>query len=258
MNANQAIVALRALPGGDGKIRLERHGAVATIVLDHPRKRNAVSPGMMLDLHVLVQELEDDPGAAVLIHGAGARSFCAGGDLSAVRAGLLERSPGAAMCRVMGDALDRLSDLPAVVIAAVEGAALGGGAEVLTAADHVVVADDAIVGFVHASLGVSPGWGGAARLRARVGGGRAAVILASARRMRAAEALQWGVVDELCGAGEAVAKARALAEEIAANPVAAVQGCVTAVRDPQREAATFADLWGGAAHRVALGLSELP
>ncbi len=264
MDLTGARAALRALsdaalapPGADvGRVRLARSGGIARVLLDHERRRNAVTVQMMLDLDAAVGALQADPGAAVVVSGAGHAAFCAGGDLRAVRASLLDRPGAEAMAWVMQAALDGLAALPVPVFGAVEGFALGGGAEILTACDHVVVGAGATVGFVQAGLGVSTGWGGARRLATRVGTRRAALLLARARRMTSDEALQAGVVDEVVEAGGALARAMALAREVAANPPAAVQAAVRAARsgsgDAEREA--FLGVWGGPAHRRALGL----
>ena len=120
-----------------------------------------------------------------------------GGDLKDVRSHLMNPSAAAGMPAVMGGALDRLASLNAVIVAAVEGAALGGGAELLTAADWVIAADDAQIGFVHAALGVSPGWGGGHRLVRKVGHRAALPVLVGARKMTAAQSAVLGLVDEV-------------------------------------------------------------
>lgn len=251
------------LPRGGGCIRLERFGGRAEIAIDNPAARNALTPGMMADLGGIVEELEHfDAGVAVLIRGvesaSGARAFCAGGHLGAVQRSLLDADAAAGMCAWMTGLLDRLAGLPMVVVAAVEGAALGGGAELLTVADYVVAGDDARIGFVHAALGVSPGWGGARRLVGRVGGRRAVGLLARAERLDPRRARDIGLVDEVVRAGEAVAAARRWLEPVEACPPEAVRGVVRAVREGD-EAAVFTALWGGPAHRRALDrIASLP
>ena len=96
----------------------------------------------------------------MILSGADQYAFCAGGDLRDVRQSLLDSEQGRIMCEQMTHNLDLLLQLPSFVIAAVEGAALGGGAEVLTACDALICGESSTIGFVHASLGVSPGWGG--------------------------------------------------------------------------------------------------
>lgn len=244
----------RALPRGRGEIRLGIDGRHAELIIDSPQARNALSPGMMDDLGACVARLEAFDGVSVLVRGAGERAFCAGGDLDAVQAWLLEPGAGAAMCQYMGSVLDRLDALPMVVMAAVEGAALGGGAEILTACDLIVFGRGARVGFVQGRLGVSPGWGGGARLVRRVGARAALRCLAFASLMSAEEAERVGLVDRIVPDGQTAEAARGWLAELDILPPEAVRGAVRVVREAGTgaEQEVFAALWGGPAHREAL------
>lgn len=239
------------LPRGGGRVRLSVDGSVARLLIDQPQRRNAISPGMMVELREAVATLEAASGCcAVILSGAGG-AFCSGGDLSAVRAHLLQPGAGAGMCAYMTDTLDRLAALPMVCIAAVEGSALGGGAELLTVADVAVAGQSARIGFVHASLGVSTGWGGGRRLVAQVGPRKALRLLAFAERLSSAEAREAGLIDQVVEDGGALEAAEALAARLAALPVEAVRAAVTVARGGD-EAGLFAALWGGPAHQAAL------
>lgn len=242
------------LPRGEGRVRLEEHGRRAEIVLDSPSARNALSPGMMADLGEIVARLERWEGGAVLLRGEGDAAFCAGGHLHSVQAHLLEAGGGAGMCAWMTGVLNRLASLPAVVMAAVEGAALGGGAELITACDLVVAGRGARLGFVQAALGVSPGWGGGARLVRRVGARNAMRLLAFARPISAEEAESVGLVDRAVGQGEALQEARRWLAELESVPPEALRAAVLIARGApaELEEALFAELWGGPAHRAAL------
>ncbi len=243
-----------AMPEGPGRVRLEVDGAVATLRLDHPGARNALSPAMMVALADAVVSLAAAPPRAVIVGGVGS-AFCAGGDLGAVQAHLLAPGSAAEMQAFMAATCDALLALPSLVIAAVEGAALGGGAELLTACDLVYSAPSAKVGFVQAAMGVSPGFGGAARLVRRVGGRRAVDLLTRAAPMSAAEALRVGVVDEVCE--DAWGAARARAGECASLPPAAAAAVKPLVArllrgDSHAESEAFVALWGGPEHVAAL------
>ncbi len=251
---------LAALPRGEGQVRLEQSGAVARVVIDNPAARNAMSLGMMADLVQIIGRLEQEELAVVLLSGAGPQAFCAGGDLRSVAAHLMEPEHAAGMCAVMGDALDRLSRLSAVVLAAVEGSALGGGAEILSAADGIVAGAGARIGFIHAALGVSPGWGGGGRLVRRIGSVRALQVLTRAERMGAEEARAMGLVDQVVPDGDALLAAEAWTTQICKQPTAAVRAAVRLVRawrdtptaalEVERE--VFCSLWGEPDHRAAL------
>lgn len=242
-------------PRGRGQVRLTRNGDLAMLELDNPEARNAMSVAMMADFLRLVEELVERPPLVVIVGGAGDGGFCAGGDLRDVRSCLLNETTAEDMPRVMGAGLTALSSLPAVVISAVDGHALGGGAELSQAADWVILGQGAGIGFVHGRLGVSPGWGGASLLMKRVGRHRALQVLLAAKAFRGADAQALGIADEVVDSGSARARANELADEILQLPDAAIRGILEVVRssDPrQTEAEVFARLWAGGDHRDAL------
>jgi len=241
------------VPRGDGTVTLEIRDRVAELVIDNAARRNAISPGMMVDLEQALERLEAWDGAAVVVRGAGTKAFCSGGDLEAVERHLLDH--GDAMARFMTDLLDRMRRLRCVVIAAVEGSALGGGAEILTAADLVVASEGASIGFVHATLAVSPGWGGGRRLVEKVGSANAMRLLAFAERHDAATAKRLGVVDEVVPQGGAVGEAERWRARLASLPPDALHAAVEIARGTtvDRERALFVSLWGAPLHRAALG-----
>ncbi|MFT5684408.1 MAG: ethylmalonyl-CoA/methylmalonyl-CoA decarboxylase [Myxococcota bacterium] len=239
----------RDFPRGDGRIFCTIEAPSAEIVISSPRRRNAVSPGMMADLAEVVGRLEAQKDlSVVVIRGEGA-AFCAGGDLRAVREHLLTPEAGAGMCDFMTAALDALAALPVVCIGAVTGPALGGGAELLTVCDVVYATPDAPVGFVHASLGVSPGWGGGKRLVARVGGRTALRLLTGAERLSGARAVDAGLVDVICA--DPLAEVAAHRDRLTSMPVAAVRAAVQIAKGAP-EGPLFASLWGGEDHRAIL------
>ncbi len=250
-----------ALPadGRRGEVRVDRDGDVAIITIDHPSARNAMSPGMMVQLADGVGALAGASGPltgvrAVVMVGAGG-TFCAGGDLAAVQDHLLQPGIAREMQAFMARACDALAGLPMLVVAAVEGAALGGGAELLSACDVVFAHPSARIGWVQAAMGVSPGFGGARRLVGRVGRSRAVDILTHARPLSAAEALNLGIVDGI--AEDPLGRALERAREAASLPAVAgtaVKPLVDAILagDGGAEAATFERVWGGPEHVAAL------
>lgn len=242
------------LPRGGGRVRREDHGEVVELVIDQPEVHNALSAGMMADLLRELEGLLARPPRGLLLRGEGRRAFCSGGDLRDVREHLLDRAAGAGMCRVMGRLLDRLLAAPFPVLAAVEGVALGGGAELLTACHLVFAGAGSRVGFVHAALGVSPGWGGGRRLVAKVGAARARSVLLQARPFSDQEAVRMGLIDELLPAGTAREHALALLRRCASHPPEAVAAALGIAGGAGRahEEAAFAALWGSPAHRERL------
>jgi len=250
-----------AYPRGRGQIQLIQGPVLSELVIDNPKARNAMSLGMMADLLDAVDRLRADPPLALLIRGQGSVAFCAGGDLKEVRAHLMDRAAAEGMPIAMGDALDTLAELPSVVVVAVEGAALGGGAEITTVADWVVVSESAQIGFVHAALGVSPGWGGARRLIQRIGAGPATEVLLQAPRLNADRCFELGLAQSIAPQGEAVAVARAWVDRVTRWPHASIRGLLEILRtarsggDLKRiERRVFSELWAADDHCAALEL----
>ena len=121
--------------------------------------------------------------------------------------------------------------------------------------DLVVASESASIGFVHATLAVSPGWGGGRRLVEKVGQANAMRLLAFAERHDAASAKRLGVVDEVVPAGSAVGEAERWRTRLASLPPDALRAAIEIARGAtvERERALFVSLWGAPPHRAALG-----
>lgn len=219
---------LRSL-GGGGHVELTWSGPIATVVLDNEKSRNALTPTMFAELGDVVDALEDSDGVGVVLRGAGRRAFCAGADLSFVKSTRDDPSVGAGMCAYMHDLTRRLRRLPMVSVAAVEGGAWGGGAELSTATDFRVLARDARVHFVHARLGLAPGWGGGVRLTRIVGRGHALELLCASTPVSAQRALDLGLADRLSPPGESAAAAETLLAPMAEWSADSVRACKSMV-----------------------------
>lgn len=243
------------LPAMPGEVRAVP-GDVAEIVIDDPRTRNALHPGMMVGLADAVDAVRG--ARVVLLRGEGG-TFCSGGNLGAVRQHLVRPGGGHALGAFMQATVGALADLDAVVVGVATGNALGGGAELLSACDRVFAAPDARIGWVQAKMGVSPGFGGGQRLVRRVGPRRALELLLAPAPLSAAEALVAGLVEQV--ADEPLAAARAWADRVAALDPDVLRGAKAVVRAHASlpapdalavELAVFDRLWGGPAHLAAL------
>jgi len=241
-------------------VRLDLEGPVAALVLDHPEAANALSGVMLAELADAVDALEAWDGVAVLARGRGDRAFCAGADLRMVREQLRTPEDGLAMCRFMQALTQRILHLPQVTCAALEGATLGGGAELATAFDHRVSGGGRIC-FVQARLGLSPGWGGGARLVRLVGRSVALELLAGSVSVEGPRSLAIGLVDALAEPARAEAEARRLLERYTRWPVESVRAAKRLVAEASEAslahghevaAAGFSELWSGPANRSAL------
>lgn len=251
-----AIAALRALaaalPERPGRVILRRHGPVARIAIDNPAARGALTARMLVELVDVSASLVVDPPAAWILRGEG-EAFCAGGHLADVRDGLGAPELGRAMAIAVGGALDDLLALPALGIAAIDGPALGGGAELCTAADLRLVGPCGAIGFVQAARGVAPGWGGARRLVRHVGRSRAIALLARAETLDAAACASIGLA-EGPAQPNAVEVAERLVERLLVHGEALPRALVAQVdaADLAAEADAFAAVWGGPNHRALL------
>ncbi len=191
---------------------------VATITLNRPPV-NAVSPELIDELLDTVDTLAVDPAVrAVLIRGAGGR-YCAGADIAVMSDH--SRSTYRRMRRQIEveDALERLQK---PVVVAIEKFALGGGAELALACDVRIMGERALFGFPEAALGLLPGAGGTQRLTRLVGTARAFWMMATGAKLPAAEALEYGLVNEVVADDAVVTRATEVAEQLAAGPTLAI------------------------------------
>lgn len=185
------------------EITLTRSGSAAIVTLNRPDRRNALNRAAVLDLGRLGRELSADPGVrATLVTGAGERAFCAGADLKE-REGMSEAEVRE-MLDLYRSELAWLGSAPFLVVAALNGPALGGGLEVALACDLRTAAQNAVLGLPETSLGIIPGAGGTQRLPRLVGVPRALELVLVGRRLNAEEALAWGLVNRVAPAGSAL------------------------------------------------------
>ncbi|MCL6515366.1 enoyl-CoA hydratase [Alicyclobacillus sp.] len=200
----------------------EEDGGVVTLTLNRPEAANALSCALVAALDDALDALRFDPQVrAVILTGAGGRVFCAGADLKE-RRGMDEGQVRRAVDGIRS-AVERVAALPVPVIAALEGAAFGGGLELALACDLRIAAKGARMGLTETSLAIIPGAGGTQRLPRLIGAARAKELIYTARRISADEALAMGLVNRVVPDGQALAEARALAAEIAVNGPVAVR-----------------------------------
>ena len=202
-------------------IRVEKRGAIATVVMDRSKALNALNAAMFAELDTAFGELgKDDAVRVVLLTGAGDRAFAAGADIKELDA--VGPGQGAAFA-LRGQAVFRkIETLGKPVIACVRGFALGGGCELAMSCSLRLAAEDAKFGQPEVKLGVIPGYGGSQRLPRLVGRGAALKLLLTGAVIDAQEALRIGLVDEVVPAAELITRAEALAEEIASQAPQAV------------------------------------
>jgi enoyl-CoA hydratase/carnithine racemase len=227
---------------------------VAVLTVDRPGVRNAISPATMDSLDAALDSVAS--AAVLVIRGGGDRAFISGGDLKEL-AKIRSFDDAVAMAVRMRRLCDRIATFPAPVIAALNGHALGGGAEVAVAADIRVACDDVTIAFNQSRLAIMPAWGGAERLAGLVGRSQALLLATTGERIGAAEALRIGLVQRVYPRSEFEASWRSLAAAIAASPSRSIKSVIAAAaphHHPGLEtaaAAEFAALWVSDAHWAA-------
>lgn len=192
---------------------------VATIRLDRPRM-NALSNAVSAEIAAVADELRGRQDIRAAVLWGGPQIFAAGADIKEFRPGSTGAGgdPGAPVS--LTGALRRLECIPQILVAAVNGYALGGGCELAMAADFRVAGDDAVFGQPEILLGIIPGAGGTQRLPRLVGLSRAKEIIYSGRRVSAEEALAIGLADAVHPAAETYDRAVAMAGRFAGGPAA--------------------------------------
>src|SRR5712671_7722746 len=199
------------------RILVEIADHIGTVTLNRPDKLNAFDPDMCEDLlEALRMVATADAVRVIVITGAG-RAFCAGADLGVLG------TQGHELVRAGKEIALTIRNAPKPVLAAVNGPAAGGGANLALACDYRLASDQASIGQVFHKLGLVPDWGGSFFLPRLVGISKAAELVWSARMVPAAEALALGLFDRVVPHERLQAEARALARLWASHPPLAVR-----------------------------------
>ncbi|GIW09715.1 MAG: enoyl-CoA hydratase/isomerase family protein [Chloroflexi bacterium] len=213
----------------DESVLIERKGPRTTVTLNRPAALNAIALGLHRELARVFRELaEDEETALVVLTGAG-RAFSAGGDMTFLQELQANDRLIEEVVRHGRTIILSLLELPQPVLAAVNGDAIGLGCSLALACDCVIAVETARFGDPHVRLGLVPGDGGALFWPALVGPARAKEYLFTGRLLPAPEAAQLGLINRAVPADALWPTVDALAEEILANPPAAVRGAKRAV-----------------------------
>lgn len=199
-------------------VRVSVQDAVATVVLDRP-PANAFDPGLIAELRTTLEPLAADPEVRCLVMRGTGRFFVAGADIRVMR-DLTEETQRA--MRPWVDIARLLETAPKPVLAAINGHALGGGAELTLACDMRVMTESATIGFPEIGLGLFPGAGGSQRLPRLLGAHRAKLLMIEGTRLPAADALRIGLVDEVVADARFDDRIDELAATLAAKPTRTV------------------------------------
>jgi enoyl-CoA hydratase len=248
-------------PGG---VRVDIDAGVAVVTIDRPDARNAIGFATIDELDAALDKVLGSDAEVLVLRGGGDRAFVSGGDLKELRT-VRTRDDAVRMASRVRRVLDRVAGYRIPVIAALNGHALGGGAEVAIAADIRIAADDIKIGFNQVALGIMPAWGGAERLAQTIGRGRAVLAIATGEVYDAATARQLGLVDIVVPRADFDEEWQSLARRLAASAPgttsavkSVIDAAIPAIHRDLEAAATdaFARLWTADAHWAAVEALE--
>ena len=191
------------------------------ITINRPTVLNALNRETIHEITQAVREMAAKSEVNTLvITGAGEKSFVAGADISEIRS--LSKVSAHQFAQAGHDCMTAIENCGKPVIAAVNGYCLGGGMELALACDVIYASEKAVMGLPEVALGIFPGWGGTQRLPRLIGRNRAKELIYTGRKLTAAEAFSWGIVNKVFPAGELLGAVQALATEIGRQGPAAV------------------------------------
>ena len=200
-------------------------------MINRPEKLNALNPSVLESLECRIVEIEATNASVVRLRTAGDKAFVAGADIATMQGMSVDQAR--AFAAYGAHVFERLSALGAIVIAEVQGFALGGGFELALASDIIIASHSARFGLPEVSLGLIPGFGGTQRLTRRIGYGKAIELIATGRTITAAEALACGIITAVTEPEDLRSRADATSQEILSRGGRAVAAAKLAVRSSQ-------------------------
>ena len=210
-------------------VTYEQDGFVGVITINRPQALNALNSKVLEDLEEVFGAVDLETTRALILTGAGEKSFVAGADIGEMSS--LTKAEGEAFGKKGNDIFRMIETFPIPVIAAVNGFALGGGCEIAMSCDIRIASENAIFGQPEVGLGITPGFGGTQRLARIIGVGMAKQLIFTARNIKAEQAKAIGLVNDVYPQEELLDHAKKLASIISANAPIAVRNCKKAIND---------------------------
>lgn len=210
-------------------VNYEVEGAVGIITINRPKALNALNSQVLDDLNAALDGVDLEVVRALILTGAGEKSFVAGADIGEMSS--LTKAEGEAFGKKGNDIFRRLETFPIPVIAAINGFALGGGCEISMSCDIRICSENAVFGQPEVGLGITPGFGGTQRLARLISVGKAKEMIYGARNIKADEAYRIGLVNNVYPLEELMPAAKKLAATIARNAPIAVRNCKKAINE---------------------------
>jgi enoyl-CoA hydratase len=214
---------------GFNNIIIEQDDNLGTIIINRPKKLNALNQETIAELHEAFKELDNDEEVRVIIiTGSGEKAFVAGADIAEFSD--FDRWEGGELSKNGQKILfDFVANLSTPVIAAINGFALGGGLELAMASHIRVASDNAKMGLPEVSLGLIPGYGGTQRLPQLVGKGKAIEMITTGAMISADDALNYGLVNHVVAGDELMSFCEDLAKKISKNSPLAIAAAIKAI-----------------------------
>jgi enoyl-CoA hydratase len=209
------------------EVILKKEGAVVHVIINREKALNALNSRVLARLDQIFSALENEGEVSVvIITGAGQKAFVAGADVREIREAGDKRTE---LVRRGQEILSKIRKSSKVVIAAVNGFALGGGCELALACDLRIASEDAKFGFPEVKLGLMAGYGGTQLLPRLTGAGRAKAMIFSGEMITGHDAYQFGLVEKVVNRDVLMEEVNALAKRIASNGPFAVKACKRAI-----------------------------
>jgi enoyl-CoA hydratase len=205
----------------------ETEKGICTLTINRPDKLNALNKTVFDELDAFLKDVYENPEIrAVIITGAGSKSFVAGADIQEFQE--LSAEDGKKMAKRGQDIFFRIEQSPKPMVAAVNGFALGGGCELAMACHFRIASVKAKFGQPEVNLGLIPGYGGTQRMVQLIGKGRALELLMTARMITAAEAKEYGLVNDVTEPDQLIPRTKEILAEILSKAPLALTSCIKA------------------------------
>jgi enoyl-CoA hydratase len=213
------------------KIKLEKHGRVAVLVLNNP-PMNVVTLELTRQMSEALAELAADGSiGALILTGEGDRAFCAGSDIKEFPALVADRAIVSRKLGFENQTYGDVAHFPKPTIAAIEGLALGGGLELAAGCDFLIASETSRLGLPEIKLGGFPSSGGTVRVTNRIGLSLAKEMMLFGDMIDAQTALAWRLVNKVVPAGQVRKAALEMGQRLAAGPAQAMYACKKALED---------------------------
>jgi enoyl-CoA hydratase len=206
-------------------VLIAKEASIAVVTMNRPQQLNALSLGLVKDLSLALDALDQDDGVRVIILTGGEKVFAAGADIKEMAA--LGPFDEPVLQRLAFR--DRINEISKPIIAAVSGFALGGGCELAMSCDIIIASENARFGQPEVNLGIIPGSGGTQRLTRLLGKHRAMELVLTGDFLSAVEAERFGLVNRVVPAELLLEEAKNVARKIAAKPALAIRAAKQAV-----------------------------